>query len=146
MIQVVWANSEKTVLLMTFGYRWSRADFWNACQTAYRKVSSVDHTVDVIVDLSRSYSSVQNIVYLALSGMRMSADNTGKVVIISSSNLWLRLYHYIKRVYPADVLPVEFVAGYGEAMRVLEKPFFVDGSAGSQLAYQGQSVAPFTST
>lgn len=112
----MWESPSKTLLIMKFGMRWSRADFWNASRIARNMIMSVEHPVNILADLSLSFSTPQNVIHLTLSGMRSKADNTAKVAVISPTNLWLRLYQYLERAYPMDVLPVCFVETYEEAM------------------------------
>ncbi|GEM_PF-1813414 len=126
MIRVVWSNREKTVLLMKFSHRWTREQFWNASQSAHRMINSVDHLVDVIVDLSVSQSTPRNLIQMVVSSMRMTTPQTGKVVVISRSTLWSNLYGYIKRVYPNDVIAVDFVPTYQDAKTIIKQSFSVD--------------------
>jgi len=144
-MQVTWANPQQTALLISFGKYWTRADFWQMCQQAYQMTASAKQTVNIIVDLSVSYTTPHNIIYLVLSGMRMRTDNVGKVVVISESQLWINLYHYMRRAYPLDVCKVEFVSGFHEAAQVLDTSFFVDGTT-AHATQQGHTVAPFSAS
>lgn len=135
----MWESPSKTLLIMKFGMRWSRTDFWNASRIARNMIMSVEHPVNILADLSLSFSTPQNIIHLVLSGMRSKADNVGKVVVISPTNLWLRLYQYLSRAYAADVLPVCFVETYEEAMTC-----FGIAADDSLSAYSGNSSSPFT--
>ena len=146
MITVEWANIEKTLLKWSFGQQWSREDFLASVYKSKIMVEEQSHTVHVVVDLSVSRIHPSSIVKLALNGMRQRSKNTGTIVVISPSNLWLRLYQYMKRVYAKDVLPVEFVDSHYDAMKVLGMPFFKgnwDDTKKKLPAYTGHAVAPF---
>lgn len=146
MISVEWANAEKNLLKWVFGHQWNRIDFLTACQQARQMVDSQPHTVKIVVDISVSQIYPSRVIHLALAGMRMHTSNTGQIVVISPSNLWLRLYQYMQRAYKSDVLSVEFVSNHHDAMKRLDMPFFVGGWDDAQKllpAYTGHSTAPF---
>lgn len=145
MITVQWANTEKTLLKWQFHHRWTRTDFLNACHTSKAMITNIDHTIHILVDLTDSRSHPSNIIYLVLTGMRMKTETTGQIVLISPSQLWLRLYQYMKRVYAKDMLPVEFVSSHYEATMVLKTLYLHDtiDTKHPLPAYTGQFVAPF---
>lgn len=145
MINLVWADPEKTLLVMKFGVRWSREEFWRSAQDAYQMAKSVNHQIDVIADFSLAYSTPPNIIHMMLSGMRMSENKTLKVVVISQTTLWENLYLYMKRAYPLDVIPVQFVGNYHDAIKIIGKQFFIDGfmDIHDLPKYEGHFVAPF---
>lgn len=148
MILVEWANTEKTLLKWVFGSEWSRNDFITACHQSRQLILSQPHVVKIVVDLSATHIYPSRVINLALTGMRMSVANSGQIVVISPSNLWLRLYQYMQRAYRYDVLPVEFVSSHHEAMKRLDMPFFLGGWDDTKKllpAYAGQSIAPFYS-
>ena len=49
----------------------------------------------------------------------MKTDNTGQIVVVSLSKLWNRLYQHMVRVYPTEVLKVDFVDTYEQAITLL---------------------------
>jgi hypothetical protein len=145
-INVEWATIEKNLLKWVFGHQWTRIDFLVACQQARQMVASQPHTVKIVVDISASQVYPSRVIHLALAGMRLKTSNTGQIVVISPSNLWLRLYQYMQRAYKFEVLPVEFVGSHYDAMKRLDMPFFVGGWDDAQKllpAYSGHSTAPF---
>lgn len=142
MIQVTWGNTEKTRLIMKFGVRWSRSEFWTASKSARNMMLSVEHSVDLLADMTLSFSTPRNVIHLVLSGMRTKTDNLGKVVVVSPTNLWLRLYQYIERAYPMDAIPVKFVETDAEAMEILNN--YTSTTKDSLPSDSGSSVSPFT--
>lgn len=120
MINLTWAESDNKLLIWKFGQRWSRIDFLNACQKSRQMVESADHRVNILIDLSESRFYPTNLIYLTRTGMRMRSENTGQVMIVSESLLWLRLYQHFMQVYPMNSLPVEFMSSYHEAIQALQ--------------------------
>jgi hypothetical protein len=118
-ITLTWADSEKNLLIWEFGQRWSATDFMTACQTSKQMKSSVTHSVDVVMDLSKSQFYPMNLMSLMRTAMRTRCHNTGKVMLVSESNLWSRLYQHVKKIYPKDVVQVEFVSSLTMAMKNL---------------------------
>jgi len=84
-------------------------DFLMACQKAQHMVASVEHTIDIWVDLSSVRSYPTSLMYLIHTGIRMRTQNTGKVIVVTESKMWSRLYQHFIQIYPMDALPIEFV-------------------------------------
>jgi hypothetical protein len=122
MIQLTWENSENKLLIWQFDQRWSRADFLNACQKSQHMIETAGHPVNMLMDLSESQFYPSNLIYMGLVWMRSHAGKTDKVVVISPSRLWDRIYRHIFGIYSMDFLPVEFVSSCDEAMTILQAP------------------------
>ena len=125
MITLTWADSDKQLLKWDFGQRWSRGDFLDACQEAHHMVETANHPVNLLIDLSASRFYPLNLMSLVHAGIQMKTEKSiEKVVVVSSSKLWSRLYLHLIRVYPMDTLPVDFVSSYQDPMQKLQTPIF----------------------
>ena len=120
MISLNWADAENKLLIWQFSQRWSRCDFLIACQKSQHMMKSVDHPVNVLIDLSKSRFYPSNLMYLAYAGMQMKSKNTGSVMVVSESQLWSRLYHHLTKIYSIDSLSLGFVTSLDEAMKGLQ--------------------------
>lgn len=121
MITLNWVGSKQMVLIWEFGQRWSRTDFLMACQKSLTMTKSVDHSVNIIIDLSQSRFYPSNLMYLAYSGIQMRCKNIGTVVVVSESQLWSRLYHHLTQIYSMDSLSVQFVTSLDAAGYILQR-------------------------
>jgi len=119
-ITLNWANSEYTLLIWQFSQRWSGTDFLMACQQSQYMLKQVDHSVNILIDLSKSRFYPTNLIYLAYSGMQMRSENTGTVVIVSESQLWSRLYHHLNQIYSWESRTISFASSLEDARRILQ--------------------------
>lgn len=125
MITVKWANEKKTIILWKFGESWTREEFHAATSLSRRLALSVEHTIHILVDISLANNTPSGVITLARTGMRSRTGNLGRVVVITKTHLWHRLYHYMEQVYPSDSIPLVFVKSFEEATEIL--PFDSEG-------------------
>lgn len=119
MITLTWADTEQTLLEWKFGQRWSCSDFLTACQKAQHMMVTVEHTVDMVIDLSIVRFYPTNLMYLVHTGLRMRSQNTGQIIVVTESSLWSRLYHHFIQIYPMTVLPIKFVSSDQKTAQML---------------------------
>ncbi len=119
MITLTWADAEQTLLEWKFGQRWSSVDFLMACQKAQHMVKTIDHSVNMLIDLSIVRFYPTNLMYLMQTGIRMRTKNTGNVIVVTESTLWSRLYQHFIQIYPTSTLSIEFVSADQKTAQIL---------------------------
>jgi hypothetical protein len=98
-ITVDWDNDEKTTLRYIYTGRWNWDEYNNAVSRAHELVAGIDYPINVIADFSESRLMPD----LAISGFKKSLEtnpiNFNIAVIVTTSELLLRLLGAFRRMY-----------------------------------------------
>ncbi|MAS34868.1 MAG: hypothetical protein CL610_12730 [Anaerolineaceae bacterium] len=82
-VTVRWANSEQTISCLVFKRPWTWDEFYTTYKTAWTMTNSVDHQVDIILDMSHSRPfPVGSLPHLIHHPYRPHA-NRGVVVVVT---------------------------------------------------------------
>jgi hypothetical protein len=116
-ITAVWDNDEKTIIRYIYDGSWTWDDFYTAFGQAYKMIDTVNHRVDIIVDVRMSSLLPQN----ALSrGRQLSTSthtNQGRTIVVGANALMRSVSNIFNKVYTkaADDLKISFVRTMEEA-------------------------------
>jgi hypothetical protein len=82
-ITMDWDNSEKTILRMTFADGWTWDDLYVIAPVAASQMRSVEHTVHVLVDNTRTRRLAEGGPSRAVDLMKALPPNLGYVVVVT---------------------------------------------------------------
>jgi hypothetical protein len=117
-ITVEWGNAEQSIVVIRYEGRWDGKDVHTALDQVFDMLSTVDHTVDFIVDMSQSKSTPTNL--LAAAGrVERRAPNTGRTVIVAVNTYLKAIADIARYVAPKTVGRTYFVKTLEEAYEVL---------------------------
>lgn len=119
-IDMGWVNIEETVLAFSFRGKWSAQDFYLAVDELCQTIGEKPHSVHIIIDLSYSISSPENLLTIFRAAMKKMPSNIEQAVIISKSNYWPRIFLMLDG---AGLVPFPFQHVYNadDAYELLEE-------------------------
>jgi len=107
-IYLDWENPEHTIVRMEFVGRWNWAEAHERANDGYAMLETVDHIVNVIIDMSRS----QGLPLLALTHARNMIPKrhprTGLTVFVGVSSLFLSLWKTFSSAFSDSARTQEF--------------------------------------
>lgn len=93
-IRVSWDNDEKTIVRHSYNGHWTISDFYNCVDDSARLLHSVDHPVDLIIDMGDCAPPPNGI----LRGYRYAdskvPDNQRLVIVVQASDIQ-RVYDHV---------------------------------------------------
>lgn len=100
-IELRWDEEQHNILVMTFGYDWTTARYYDALQEISRMSDEVQQQYHVIVDARsmKLYSSAM-MLDLAQSGVQRMPSNCGCTVVLTSDPLVETLVRTASALYP----------------------------------------------
>ena len=113
-IAVEWANLEETVILWKFGHRWTTDDYFDAMKRSNMLVSTKPYLVDSLIDMRYTNVRQSNLFQLAQIGHKNKPRNTGRIIILVTSEFLPRMYRHYKQVFP-NVHNMDFANTLDEA-------------------------------
>lgn len=119
-IDIGWVNIEETVIAFSFRSNWSAQDFYLAIDELCQTVDEKLYPVQMIIDLSYSINSPENLLTLFRAAMKKMPSHIEQAVIISKSNYWHRIFLMLDG---ADLVPFPFQHVYNadDAYELLEE-------------------------
>src|SRR5690348_4176726 len=107
-VQLDWENDAQTVVHMEFIGQWTWEEAYNGSRIGFEMLESVDHRVNVIIDMRRS----TGLPVLALTHARnMIAKRharTGMTVFLGANELFLTLWRIFSSAYKQVAHSQEF--------------------------------------
>lgn len=94
-ITVDWLDDRQTCVLWQFHRRWTADEYFEAVECSNRLIASKWSPVDVIADLGDYVPTTHNVLVLARRGFGYRPANLGRVIIVSQSAFWQRVYRMI---------------------------------------------------
>ena len=98
-IQNQWDNAQKTILRNIYEGEWDLEDLYMSQEAMAEKLDSVDHGVDVIVDLRESMSVPRSF----LPHMRRMNDkahpNTRRLILVGANPIMTALFNMARKIY-----------------------------------------------
>ena len=101
-IVVSWGNPEKTVLEAAFNEAWTLEDSHNMIDEMYKMTSSVDHTVHVIMDFTRSQSSPAKLLSAGNHIEKRASPNSGVSVIVKANAFMKAITQLIMKMFVSN--------------------------------------------
>ena len=123
-IDVQWGNEPHTIVHYTFYQGWGWADIDQALKQAAEMMSSVDHTVDVIMDFSGVNALPQGAVTQIKRAFSNPKPSNLDVTVMVGANMFIEVLVSTGRKLSgkvADNWPMEFVSSVDEAYALIEK-------------------------
>jgi hypothetical protein len=119
-IRVEWDDPDQTALRYIYEGSWNWDEFQQAKKQARLLMDSVDHKVDVIIDVVQTGVLPNNILSRANSIPRERHPNEGIIIIVGANPLIRFLYDVARRIYAEviDYRDYQMVASLEEARRI----------------------------
>lgn len=121
-IVTLWDNRDKTAVRLEFESEWKVADLESAIQTTDELIGSVEHQVDIIIDIEGA-SLPKDFMSLAkqLLANPQPRPNEGNRVIVGANNIVRSGYSAIQKAFGEKLAGREvlFAANLGEARAML---------------------------
>ena len=92
-VKVYWENDEKTIIRYDFEGHWTWDDLYPEYDRAIKMEKSVDHCVDVILDMRESQSIPLSAITHVRSIAGKQPDNVGLSVLVTTNRAILTLYN-----------------------------------------------------
>ena len=101
-IVVSWGNSEKTVVESAFNEAWTLEDGHNMIDEIHAMTSSVDHTVHVIMDFTRSQSSPAKMLSAGNHIEKRASANSGLSIIVKANAFMKAITQLIMKMFVSN--------------------------------------------
>lgn len=98
-ITVEWDNLEKTIILCTYRDTWTWEEFFWAAQKASALQDTVQHTVDMVLDMRDSASTPSGVTGKFREIARIHHPNTGIRVLVTHTDVIKVLFQVFASVY-----------------------------------------------
>ncbi len=115
MIDFGWGDLDQTYLVVAFRDIWTSDQFVTMVATLSSNIRNANQSVNCIIDLRYSGVPPMSILGAVTSAVRQRSNNLGRVIVVSQSNIWKRLYDafiYKKQDHRMDLI---FVNSMDEA-------------------------------
>ncbi|MBI1259133.1 MAG: hypothetical protein GC204_16815 [Chloroflexi bacterium] len=97
--QIDWENQEHTIIRMEFIGRWTWQEAYEGSKTGFAMVDSVDHVVNVIIDMRQSTALPLLSLTHARNMIARRHTRTGLTVFIGANTLFLSLWKIFEGAY-----------------------------------------------
>ena len=118
---VAWANEEKTLVIQRIDGDWTMADYFEVVHKSAELLKTVDHQVDIIVDLSTTNYVPQNVISGATRTESVVPPNQRMVVFVGAKMIHKLLLSLGKRLAPRAAHNQHFVTSMEEAHALIER-------------------------
>lgn len=107
-ITVRWYDEARTIVQWTFPDRWNWQDYDDAQMASNELLASVDHTVDVIGDLTAGSALPPAALSTYKRTLQRSADNTGVIVLVGGNVFVRAMVSALKAIVPKTAPGTDF--------------------------------------
>lgn len=97
-VQINWGNEQKTFTVFEFIGSWTWEEYYAARDAGVKMVNTVDHTVNIIVDISQSSVFPQNMLTHFRSSVNQAPRPFDLCVIVSQSRFIEALVNVLSRL------------------------------------------------
>lgn len=119
-IQVSWGDPQKTIIHSEFNEAWTLEDAHNMIDEMYTMTSSVNHTVHVIIDFTRSQSSPAKLLTAGSHIEKRSSPNTGISIVVKANGFLRVMTQLITKMF-VNGSKLYFVDTADQAYQVIEQ-------------------------
>jgi hypothetical protein len=102
-VKVSWYNDEKTIVLQTFGKNVSAEDWREAARLSNALLTSVDHTVDLIITYTELTKLPANLFSASKYVESLIPPNQGLVVVVATQAIIGAFNELMRRLMPKVV-------------------------------------------
>ena len=121
MINIDWANPEKTIILWQNQGAMTSQEYAHALRQSAALAESVDHTVGVIMDMRRAAGLPKNSFLLSRQVVEGQPKNMKVTVLVSNSTFWEKVWGMMSRFHPASHINIQFTTSIDEAYRLINE-------------------------
>ena len=107
-VQLDWENEAHTIVRMELIGQWTWQEAYEGSQLGYTMLESVDHTVNVIIDLSKSTGLPLLALTHARNMIARRHPRTGMTVFVGVNTLFLSLWKIFSSAYSQFASKREF--------------------------------------
>ena len=115
-----WLNDDKSIMSFIFHADSTWDNFYNVLSQAYDELYTVNHAVDIIIDLSRLKKipgeTIKELYYLT----QLEHINLGHRLLISQNPLMHEVYNAFGRSYPVPSFYLHLCGTMEEAYRFID--------------------------
>lgn len=100
-IQIKWANPRQTIIQLTLERGWTWDDLYDAIRQADRLITSVPHTVNMVIDIEKAGGLPRDFMKVA-GDVFASGDarpNEGQKIVVGANWLIQTAYSGFQKVY-----------------------------------------------
>lgn len=102
-VTVSWYNDEKTIVLQTFGKDVVANDWREAARLSHELLTSVDHTVDIIITYTELTRLPPNLFSASKYVESLIPENQGLVVVVATQAIIGAFNELMRRLMPRVV-------------------------------------------
>lgn len=124
-ISVRW-EADHHIVIWEFEGAWTWEEYYEQRGSTNEAIRKRAHTVDMIVDMTRSQLLPKNLMTHASSAARQSPTNIGKTIFVGSNALLRAFFKMFSQIYgvfePTKADNTHMVATLDEAYAILRQP------------------------
>jgi hydroxymethylpyrimidine/phosphomethylpyrimidine kinase len=115
-VKVSWYDDEKTIVLQTFGKDVTAEDWREAARLSNALLTSVDHTVDIIITYTQLTKLPPNLFSASRYVESLIPPNQGVVVVVATQAIIAAFNELMRRLMPKVVNDSVMVSTIDEAL------------------------------
>jgi hypothetical protein len=120
-IQVQWDNEDKTILRYQYEGAWTWDDLYTALAQGYEWIDTVDHTVDIIIDLRQSSIIPSSALTHARNLDKHRHPRIGLTIAVGANRFIQLLADTFKRLVPSVASQYTLLATLDEARALIAR-------------------------
>lgn len=128
-IKVDWVNQEQSIIGYIVKDTWTSLEMESAIENSFILSETVEHTVDVIVDMRRSQSVPDDALLLFKNALKVLPENRGRIVVISTDEVTKTFFKMLKLVGGQPAKKISIVDTPRQAIEIIESPFMKENIA-----------------
>lgn len=125
-IVIQWDNPEQTVIRLELKRGWAWGELDDAIHEADKLITSVDHTVHIIIDIRKAGGIPSDFMSMAgdIFASGDARSNEGKRIVIGAGSLIRIAYSGVLAVYGHKLAnrPFQFASNMDEAYKLIAQP------------------------
>ncbi len=119
-IEINWDNDDKTVMRYTYQGQWTWQEFYGVMEQSHQMMDTVDHPVDILVDMRASAQIPQGAVTQFRRIANVRHPNTGTIVAVTEARVARMLYDIFATVFRPIASRYHIVQTIDEAYAAIE--------------------------
>jgi len=119
-VKVSWYNDEKTIVVQAFGKDVVADDWREAARLSNGLLTSVDHTVDIIITYTELTKLPPNLFSASKYVESLIPNNQGLVVVVATQAIIGAFNELMRRLMPKVVNDTVMVNTFEDALRYIE--------------------------
>lgn len=117
---IEWIDQDRKIVLQKYFDQIKHEDFYDAVDKSAKMISSVEHIVDIIIDMREAKTDLKGFFQAASYANKKVPDNQGVVVVIGASRFTQMMVKVAESIAPKATEDLYFVDTLEEAMRIIE--------------------------